>query len=127
LQNFPETRKHLSSAFSSLVFRVQPYFNKLSGFDTLPSERKEEPNRLHDVRRRIFSRGALASLTTMTMIKNLHSELKREEILALAHQARLMIADGDAYYVNDMATDKELLAFARLLVARHTAPLKGSA
>lgn len=46
-------------------------------------------------------------------------ELKRDEILALARQAKLMIVDGGTYYLNDMATDKELLAFARLLESRH--------
>lgn len=55
-------------------------------------------------------------------MKTQHKELKRDEILALAHQARLMIADGDISYLNDMATDKELLAFARLLEARHSEP-----
>ena len=52
-------------------------------------------------------------------MKTPHKELKRDEILALAQQARLMIADGDISYLNDMATDKELLAFARLLEAKH--------
>lgn len=59
-------------------------------------------------------------------MKNFNHELKREEILALARQAKLMIADGDSYYVNDMATDKELLAFARLLEARHTPDKKAA-
>lgn len=49
-----------------------------------------------------------------------HYELKREEILALAQEARLMIVDGGISYLNDMATDKELVLFARLLEARHT-------
>lgn len=48
-----------------------------------------------------------------------HHELKREEILALAQEARLMIVDGGMSYLNDMATDKELVLFARLLEARH--------
>lgn len=47
--------------------------------------------------------------------------LKREEILAMAHEAKLMIVDGDISYMNDMATDKELLAFARLIEARRAA------
>jgi hypothetical protein len=47
-------------------------------------------------------------------------ELKRDEILELAHQAKLMIHDGDLSYLNDLATDKELLTFARLLEARHS-------
>ncbi|HYD62541.1 MAG TPA: hypothetical protein VEC35_19445 [Noviherbaspirillum sp.] len=47
-----------------------------------------------------------------------HHGLKREEILELAHQARLMIVDGDICYLNDMATDKELLNFARMIEAR---------
>jgi hypothetical protein len=44
-------------------------------------------------------------------------EIKRDEILALAHRARLMIRDGSLAYLNDRATDKELIAFARLLEA----------
>ena len=50
-------------------------------------------------------------------MKNYH-ELRREEILKLAHQARLMILDGDLCYLNDIATDKELIAFARMLQNR---------
>jgi hypothetical protein len=42
-------------------------------------------------------------------------ELKRTDILAMAQQAKLMIPDGDVCYLNDMATDKELIAFVRLL------------
>lgn len=52
------------------------------------------------------------------------TDLKREDILTLAHQAKLMIVDGDVAYLNDMATEKELLAFVRLLEAKtvdHTA------
>lgn len=45
-------------------------------------------------------------------------ELKRDEILELAHQARLMIVDGDICYLNDMATEKELVNFARMLAAK---------
>ena len=41
--------------------------------------------------------------------------LKREDILNLAHQAKLMVEDGGMYYLNDIATDKELLTFARLI------------
>lgn len=48
------------------------------------------------------------------------TELKREEILALAHQAKLMIVDGNVSYLNDMATDKELLNFVRLLESKCT-------
>lgn len=44
--------------------------------------------------------------------------LKRDEILELAHQAKLMIVDGDICYLNDRATDKELLQFARMIEAR---------
>ncbi|WP_420473433.1 hypothetical protein [Noviherbaspirillum sp. ST9] len=51
-------------------------------------------------------------------MKNHHNELRRDEILELAHQARLMIVDGELYYLNDMATDKELLNFARMIEAR---------
>lgn len=52
-------------------------------------------------------------------MKNHHNELRRDEILELAHQAKLMIVDGDICYLNDMATDKELLAFARMIVAKY--------
>ena len=51
-------------------------------------------------------------------MKNNHYELRRDEILELAHQAKLMIVDGDISYLNDMATDKELMAFARMIEAR---------
>jgi hypothetical protein len=51
-------------------------------------------------------------------MKNHHNELRRDEILELAHQARLMIVDGDMCYLNDMATDKELMNFARMIEAR---------
>lgn len=46
------------------------------------------------------------------------NELKRDDILSLAHQSKLMIVDGEIAYLNDMATDKELIAFVRLLEAR---------
>ena len=51
-------------------------------------------------------------------MKHRQNELRREDILELAHQAKLMIADGGVFYMNDMATDKELLTFARLLEAK---------
>lgn len=54
------------------------------------------------------------------------TELKREEILALAHQAKLMIVDGNISYLNDMATDKELLNFVRLLESKCTDPKKAA-
>jgi hypothetical protein len=41
--------------------------------------------------------------------------MKREDLLAMAQQAKLMIRDGERYYINDMATERELLAFVRLL------------
>ncbi|MDB5772126.1 MAG: hypothetical protein V7606_614 [Burkholderiales bacterium] len=41
--------------------------------------------------------------------------LKREEILTLAQEAKLMLVDGDACYLNDMATDKELISLVRLI------------
>lgn len=47
------------------------------------------------------------------------NELRRDEILALAREAKLLRVDGKISYLNDMATDKELLAFARLLEERH--------
>jgi hypothetical protein len=43
--------------------------------------------------------------------------LKREEILALAQEAKLMLVDGDACYLNDMATDRELISLVRLVEA----------
>ncbi|HEY0847075.1 MAG TPA: hypothetical protein VGE12_17025 [Noviherbaspirillum sp.] len=54
-------------------------------------------------------------------MKTIHhpNELKREEILALAQEAKLMYVDGGISFLNDMATDKELILFARLLEARH--------
>lgn len=55
-------------------------------------------------------------------MKVTHQELlKRDEILAMAQEAKLMIVDGGISYMNDMATDKELLTFARLIEARQTA------
>ena len=44
--------------------------------------------------------------------------IKREEILRLAVQARLMLDAGNAFCLNDIAGEKELLAFARLLETR---------
>lgn len=51
-------------------------------------------------------------------MKQQHRELRREEILELAHLAKLMIVDGDICFLNDMATDKELLHFARMIEAK---------
>lgn len=45
------------------------------------------------------------------------SGLKRDEIFALARQARLMFDDANMCYLNDVATDKELVAFVRLVEA----------
>lgn len=53
-------------------------------------------------------------------MRSVKSELKHEEILKLAQQAKLMIVDGEISYLNDMATDKELLAFVRLIESRKT-------
>lgn len=53
-------------------------------------------------------------------MKTATHELKRDEILALAQQAKLVIVDGRISYLNDLATEKELLAFARLLEARNS-------
>ncbi len=55
------------------------------------------------------------------------NELKREEILALAHEARLMIVDGNVSYMNDMATQKELFNFVRMIEARNAQRRGGSA
>lgn len=52
-------------------------------------------------------------------MKTPSNELRRDEILALAREAKLLMVDGKVSYLNDMATDKELLAFARLLEDRH--------
>ncbi|MEN3297248.1 MAG: hypothetical protein V7642_6501 [Burkholderiales bacterium] len=41
--------------------------------------------------------------------------LKREEILTLAQEAKLMLVDGDTCYLNDMATDRELICLVRLV------------
>jgi hypothetical protein len=63
------------------------------------------------------------SITCLSSEENMKAngkELRREEILALAHQAKLMFLDGEQAYLNDLATDKELLAFARLLEAKHS-------
>jgi hypothetical protein len=43
--------------------------------------------------------------------------LKREEILKLAQQAKLMYLDGDACYLNELATDKEVMSLVRLIEA----------
>lgn len=42
-------------------------------------------------------------------------KLSRAEILAFALQARLTLKDGDDCYLNELATEKELIAFVRLL------------
>lgn len=41
--------------------------------------------------------------------------LKREEILALAQEAKLMLVDGNTCYLNDMATERELISLVRLV------------
>lgn len=46
--------------------------------------------------------------------------LQKEEILRLAARSKLMLELGDEYCVNDIAGEKELLAFARLLEDRLT-------
>jgi hypothetical protein len=43
--------------------------------------------------------------------------LKREEILTLAQEAKLMLCDGETCYLNDMATDRELIYLVRLVEA----------
>ena len=59
-------------------------------------------------------------------MKNPHHELRRDDILELAHRARLMIVDGERCYLNDMANEKELVAFARL-IEQHFSEQKQSA
>ena len=51
-------------------------------------------------------------------MKHSHYELKRDEILELARQAKLVILDGEMCYLNDMATEKELIQFARMIEAK---------
>jgi hypothetical protein len=53
------------------------------------------------------------------------TNMKREDLLAMAQQAKLMIRDGERYYINDMATERELLAFVRLLGSACAAWRKG--
>ncbi|HEV7618157.1 MAG TPA: hypothetical protein VGO51_08675, partial [Burkholderiaceae bacterium] len=43
-------------------------------------------------------------------------KLQRDEILTLARQAKLMyVVDGDHYFLNHMATEKELISLVRLI------------
>ncbi|HYC41747.1 MAG TPA: hypothetical protein VEB70_02030 [Noviherbaspirillum sp.] len=48
--------------------------------------------------------------------------IKREEILRLAIKTKLMLDAGNACCINDIAGEKELLAFARLLETRLAEP-----
>jgi hypothetical protein len=48
--------------------------------------------------------------------------LKREEILTLAQRAKLMLVDGDLCYLNDMATDRELISLVRLIESALSQP-----
>lgn len=48
--------------------------------------------------------------------------LKREDILALACQAKLMIEDGNVRCMNDLATERELLHFVRLIESALSRP-----
>jgi hypothetical protein len=43
--------------------------------------------------------------------------LKREEILTLAQEAKLMLCEGGTCYLNDMATERELVSLVRLVEA----------
>ena len=52
--------------------------------------------------------------------------IKREEILRLAIKAKLMLDAGNACCINDIAGEKELLAFARLLETQLTQPPENS-
>ena len=54
-----------------------------------------------------------------TMLMNTRS-IKREEILRLAIKTKLMLDAGNAVCINDLAGEKELLAFARQLETRLT-------
>jgi hypothetical protein len=46
--------------------------------------------------------------------------LQRQEILTLAQKAKLMLVDGDVCYLNDMATERELISLVRLVEAALT-------
>lgn len=41
--------------------------------------------------------------------------LNRREIVELARKARLIFKDADSCYLNDVATEKELITFVRLI------------
>jgi len=44
--------------------------------------------------------------------------LKHEDIIRIAVNTRLAFTDGGTCYLNELAGDKELVAFARLLEAK---------
>ena len=52
--------------------------------------------------------------------------LKREEIIRIAVNAKLAFIDGGTCYLNELAGEKELVAFARLLELKLHQALIGS-
>ena len=44
-----------------------------------------------------------------------HKPINKIHILAMARHAGLAIQDDNAFFLNDLASEKELLAFARLI------------
>lgn len=44
-----------------------------------------------------------------------HKSLSKIHVLAMARHAGLAIQDDKVFFLNDLASEKELLAFARLL------------
>lgn len=48
-------------------------------------------------------------------MKTRSTKLKPDQIFALALQVKLMLADGDIVFLNDMATEKNLIDFVRLI------------
>lgn len=54
-------------------------------------------------------------------MKSYPTKLKREEILTFARQARLMLVDGDFMYLNELATEKNIIDFVRLIESKQVA------
>jgi hypothetical protein len=63
---------------------------------------------------RSFESNSATGLHRHDMDTNL-TQLSREEILSLARSAKLMVEDGRICCINDMATDKEVISFVRLI------------
>jgi predicted transposase YbfD/YdcC len=54
-------------------------------------------------------------------MKNYPTKLKREEIFGLARLAKLLLVDGDIVFLNDMATETNIIDFARLIESKQVA------